>query len=387
MNFVYLSPHFPPSYYQFCYHLNQLGVNVLGLADEAYDRLRPELQRSLREYYRVGDMHVYEHLLKACGHFTHCYGKIDRIDSHNEYWLETEARLREDFNISGPKRREIKKMKHKSQMKQIFSKAGVDVARGEVVHSLGEALTFIETVGYPVVAKPDSGVGAANTFKIDTENELISFFKQKPPIDYLMEEFIFGRIYTFDGLTDKEGRLVFFTSHTYSQGIMETVNDDSLIYYYSLREIPSDLEEAGRKVAGAYKIKERFFHFEFFKRERDQEIVALEVNMRPPGGLTTDMFNYANDIDIYKEWANVITGNHFSKTYTRPFHCCYVSRKAYKVYAHSHDEILETFGERVVQHESISGIFSAALGNYGYLIRSADLDEIIEMAGFIQQVE
>jgi phosphoribosylaminoimidazole carboxylase (NCAIR synthetase) len=387
MNFIYLSPHFPPSYYLFCYHLNRLGVNVLGLADEPFEHLRPELQTSLREYYRVGDMHHYEQLLKACGYFTHRFGKIDRIDSHNEYWLETEARLREDFNIFGPKTREIKKMKQKSRMKKIFMKAGVDVARGIVARSLGEAQAFIEITGYPVVAKPDNGVGAANTFRINNESELTSFFRNKPPIDYLIEEFVFGKIFTFDGLTDREGNLVFYTSHTYSQGIMETVNDDSLIYYFSLREIPSDLEEAGKKVAEAYKIRERFFHFEFFRRGSDQKIVALEVNMRPPGGLTTDMFNYANEIDIYLEWANIISGNHFSTIYTRPFHCCYVSRKANKIYTHSHEQILEAFGERVVAHESISGIFSAALGNYGYLIRSPDLEEIIEMAGFIQEVE
>ena len=39
MNFVFLSPHFPPNYYQFCTHLNNLGVNVLGIADEPYDNL------------------------------------------------------------------------------------------------------------------------------------------------------------------------------------------------------------------------------------------------------------------------------------------------------------------------------------------------------------
>jgi len=71
MNFVYLSPHFPPNYYQFCLHLNELGVNVLGLADESYDLLRPELRYSLREYFRVNDMHHYDELLRACGYFTH----------------------------------------------------------------------------------------------------------------------------------------------------------------------------------------------------------------------------------------------------------------------------------------------------------------------------
>jgi hypothetical protein len=122
MNIIYLSPHFPPNYYLFCVHLNELGVNVLGLADESFDRLRPELRNALREYYRVSDMHNYDELLRACGYFTHRYGKIDRIDSMNEYWLETEARLRTDFNIPGPDLAAIDRMRRKSKMKQMFSK-------------------------------------------------------------------------------------------------------------------------------------------------------------------------------------------------------------------------------------------------------------------------
>jgi biotin carboxylase len=272
-------------------------------------------------------------------------------------------------------------------MKKMFIQAGVEVPRGALSKNLGEAQALIKTTGYPVVAKPDSGVGAANTFRIDNESELTAFFRSKPPMDYLLEEFVLGKIYTFDGLTDSQGNMVFYTSHTYSQGIMETVNDDTLIYYYSLREIPPDLEDAGKKVAEAYKIRERFFHFEFFRRESDQKIVALEVNMRPPGGLTTDMFNYANDIDIYHEWANIITGNPFSAVYSRPYHCCYVSRKANKTYTRSHEDIVKALGDCLVAHESISGVFSAALGNYGYLVRSPSLDEITEMADFIQRVE
>jgi len=387
MNFIYLSPHFPQNYYLFCVHLNEFGANVLGVADESFDRLRPELRNALREYYRVSDMHNYDELLRACGYFTHRYGKVDRIDSLNEYWLETEAHLRTDFNIPGPDLATMNLMKRKSKMKRMFSKAGVDVAKGKVIHDLLEAKHFIDEVGYPIVAKPDSGVGAAHTFKITNDSELVSFFNQKPPTDYLLEEFIRGQIFTFDGLTDQVGNVVFYTSHTYSQGIMETVNDDSLIFYYSLRDIPTDLESAGLRVVKTYKLKERFFHFEFFRSEIDNRILGLEVNMRPPGGLTTDMFNYANELDIYTEWANIIVHNRFSATYHRPYHCCYISRKFNKKYLHSHLEILENYGDQILHHDNMSGIFSAALGNYGYVTRSADLDEIIEIVNFIQATE
>jgi hypothetical protein len=288
MNYVFLSPHFPDNFYQFCVALRKYGVTILGLADEYYYNLRPELRDALIEYFKVEDMHNYDQLLRALGYFTFKYGKIDRIDSQNEYWLETEAKLRTDFNIPGIKLDQIQAIKCKSKMKQIFIRAGVSVARGKVLKNLNEALEFVEEVGYPIVAKPDKGVGAADTFKIENEKQLKNFFEIKPKIDYIFEEYIKGQICSFDGLTDKEGNPLFFTSHVYQRGIMETVNDDLHIYYYSLREIPEDLIDAGLRILKAFEVKERFFHFEFFKLN-DGRYFALEVNMRPPGGLTTDM--------------------------------------------------------------------------------------------------
>lgn len=384
MNFVYLSPHFPPNYYRFCVALRSLGVNVLGLADEPYDHLRPELKAALSEYYMVNNMHNYDEVLRALGYFTHRHGKIDRIDSQNEYWLEAEAQLRTDFNIPGINNASIQKIKRKSLMKEQFIKAGIPVARGRVARTITEAQKLLKEISYPVVAKPDIGVGAAKTYKINSDQELKEFFSQKPETDYIIEEYIEGQILTFDGIVDHDGNLVFYTSHEYSLGIMETVNQDALIYYYSLRDIPPDLEDAGRKTLRAFDVRERFFHFEFFRRASDQKIVALEVNMRPPGGLTTEMFNYANDIDVYAEWAHIIVHNRFTAKYSRPYHCGYIGRKVNRLYAHQHEEILGYLGDRLCHHEQISGVFSAALGDYGYLVRSPERDEIIEMAAFIQ---
>ena len=386
MNFVFLSPHFPPNYYQFAAALKNQGVTVLGLADETYDYLRPELKSSLTEYYRVKDMNNYDDLLRALGYFTHRYSKLDRLDSHNEYWLETEARLRTDFNIPGIRSDQIDRIKRKSRMRETFLKAGIKVARGRVVKDLKDAQELIEQTGYPVVAKPDIGVGAAATYKIQNETELKNFFETKPAVDYLLEEYVSGRICTFDGLTDREGAPVFLNSLEYSAGVMETVLDDSLIYYYTLREIPADLESLGRRVLEAFDVRERFFHFEFFRQTGTGDLLALEVNMRPPGGLTTDMFNYSCDIDIYNAWASIIAGKGFPyPDYTHKYYCCYASRKSNRSYAHSEQEILSTYGEKIRHHESISGVFSGALGNYGYIVRSPDLDEVISIAKFIQE--
>ena len=103
MNIVFLSPHFPPNFYHFCVKLREQGANVFGIADLHHSELRSELRNALTEYYCVSDMHNYDELIRAVGYFTYTHGKVDRIDSQNEYWLETEARLRTDFNIPGIK--------------------------------------------------------------------------------------------------------------------------------------------------------------------------------------------------------------------------------------------------------------------------------------------
>jgi hypothetical protein len=386
MNIVYLSPHFPPNYVQFSQQLAYLGVNVLGLADEPYHLLPHTLKNSLSVYYRVNDMHNYDELLRALGYFTHQYGKLDRIDSLNEYWLETEARLRADFNIPGLQGEDLARAKRKSRMKEVFRQIGVPVARGKVVNTLDDAKKLVRQTGYPLVAKPDIGVGAAKTYKIHNLAELEAFFISKPAVDYILEEFIAGDICTFDGLADREGNPVYFNSLVYSRGIMEAVNQDDLIYYYTLRQIPADLEDAGRRVLKAFNVRERFFHFEFFRRQTDGELVALEVNLRPPGGMTTDMWNFASDIDIYKEWAHIIVHNRFTTDYARKYHVGYVGRKFNRSYTIPHQELVDMLGPALVHHEHISGIFSQALGDYGYLLRSPDEADIVNMSNLIHEL-
>ena len=384
MNVVFLSPHFPTHYYRFCSSLKAAGANVLGIGEEPYDNLAQEVCTALSEYYRVDDMHNYDDLVRACGFFTHRYGKIDRLDSLNEYWLSTEARLRDDFNIFGVRGTEIDFIRRKSRMKAKFREAGVPVARGQIVQTADDAHSLIRETGYPVIAKPDDGVGAIATYRLNGNQDLAAFFETKPDTDYIMEEFISGTIYSFDGLADRSGNPVFFTAHTFSQGIMETVNEARHLYYYSLRDIPASLEKIGRECLRAFNVKERFFHIEFFQTAADQ-YVALEVNMRPPGGFTTDMFNYSCDIDIYRTWSDLLVHNRADLNYKRNYHCCYASRKNDQRYAYSHEDILSSYGAFMVQIESVPGVFSSALGDIGYIFRSKNLAEMLKIVTYIHQ--
>jgi hypothetical protein len=375
MNVVYLSPHFPLHYHRFCRQLKQAGANVLGIGDVEHGQLPPEVVDSLTEYYRVHDMHDTDAIIRACGFFTHKYGKLDRFESLNEYWLATEARIRDEFNITGVRYRQIDDYRRKSRMKSKFRLANVPTAAGGVVRTLEDARSLVAKIGFPVVAKPDAGVGALDTYRLDDEQDLVNFFGSKPPVDYILETFIAGRIYSYDGLAGPTGEPMFATAHTFSQGIMETVNEGRHISYHSLREIPPELETHGRRCLRSFNVRERFFHIEFFQTP-DGSFVGLEVNMRPPGGFTTDMFNYACDIDIYRTWARLLVNGREELDYSRKYHCCYASRKNRLNYRHAHQELLSRYKDFIVEVVTVPGVFSSALGDIGYIFRSADMADI-----------
>lgn len=65
MNFVFVSPQFPASYWNFCDRLKQRGVTVLGLSDAPYDSLSEQVKNSLTEYYRVDNMEDYDQMVRA----------------------------------------------------------------------------------------------------------------------------------------------------------------------------------------------------------------------------------------------------------------------------------------------------------------------------------
>lgn len=379
INYIHLSPHFPPNYYQFSLALKRAGARVLGIGDLPWENLSQDLKENLTEYYKVDDLHNTAQLISAIEYFSNRYGLITGIDSHNEYWLETEAILRSRFAIPGLQSEHLATIRRKSEMKKIFRSAGLRVAAGELATNLNDAMALIRETGYPIIAKPDTGVGASDTFKIHNDEELKTFFLNKPSLDYILEEFIHGDVCSFDGLAGKDGKPLFYTSMQNEKGVMEVVHQDSHVFYYTLREIPPDLEAAGLKVLNAFNLRGRFFHFEFFREHETGNLVALEVNMRPPGGFTTDMFNYSCEIDTYQAWADMVTGSSKSFLFERKYHVCFVSRKHRYSYAISHDEVMQRFGQHIVFHSGIDDVFARAMGNACYLVRSDNLEKMFEI--------
>ncbi|MFZ7267226.1 ATP-grasp domain-containing protein [Avibacterium avium] len=386
LNFVMISPHFPTNFETFAVRLRENGFNTLGIADTPYDQLSENLRNALTEYYRVDNMEDYDQVYRALGYFAHKYGRIDRIESHNEYWLELDAKLRTDFNVFGYKNEDMKSIKTKSKMKEIFRQTGLKVAKGRVFESDEDARKLAHELHYPVIIKPNSGVGASDTYKIKNAQELENFFSHKNPnVEYIMEEFIDGDIVTFDGLTDRDGNIVFYSSLEYSEAVLDTVEKDGDMFYYVPREISPKLVELGKQCVKAFNVKERFFHFEFFRVKKTNELLPLEVNCRPPGGLTIDMWNYANDFDVFNEYAHIVKDNQFHAQISHPWNVVYISRKANQHYAHSIAEVCEKFPHNIISVQQVPGVFAKIMGEEGILARTPSLEQMREIIQFAHQ--
>ena len=172
-NFIFISPNFPVIYWKFCAELKNNGLRVLGIGDCPFDELKQELRDSLHEYYKVSNLENYDEVFRAVAFFTYKYGQIDWLESNNEYWLERDAKLRTAFHITtGFMEGDIDRIKYKSAMKAYYAKAGIPTARYHVVDDYESTRAFANLVGYPVIVKPDNGVGASSTYRLTSDEEL-----------------------------------------------------------------------------------------------------------------------------------------------------------------------------------------------------------------------
>jgi hypothetical protein len=384
MNFVFISPHFPSHFFHFVTALRERGVTVLGIGDTPYDSLNQELRESLREYFFTPSLHDQDALLRAVGYLTWRHGRIERIESLNESWLEVEARLREDFNVVGLRPRDIDRMRSKLGMAQVFRAAGVPHPECEAVQGAAQLKALAKRVGYPLVLKPNVGVGAAHTFKVSSDAEVDEALAYPLPTQYVAQPFVRGTIVTYDGMVDREGRIVFVLSHQYSDGGMETVLEQRDISFWSLKEIPPALDAMGRKAVEALGLRERWFHLEFFKLA-DGGYMVLEANLRPPGGFMTDMMNYTCDIDVYRLWARLVTGEPVADfRYTPHHHVVHTARRSSRHYVQSHAQLVERLGPALLVHRHLPSVYHSLMGTEMYLTRHESMEAVRDTVRLIQ---
>ena len=385
MNFVFISPHFPDNMWLYCQSLALNGVQVLGVGDMRREDLPERLQNSLTDWYQVGSLEDRGEMLRALGYFTWRYGKLDMLESNNEYWLEQDAWLRQQFHItSGPMPEQMPGWKHKSLMKDSYRAAGVRTAPWQMAGTFEEAVSFANEVSYPLVVKPDNGVGASGTYRIYSQQDLRYFFDHLPMQPYIMEKYVKGTICSYDALINSKGEALYETGNITRGNIMDFVNLRHECIFYIVPELADDIRELGRRCAKAFGVKSRFIHFEFFRLEEDQEglgkkgdLLGLEVNMRPSGGQSSDMMNFAGSVDMYRMWADMMLRDRvWPEEGRQNYFCVFVGRRDNKHYLHHHHTLLKEWRHRIVMDERMPRAHSDTMGDYCYIARCKNEQEM-----------
>lgn len=155
---------------------------------------------------------------------------------------------------------------------------------------------------------------------------------------------------------------------------MDLVNNDDNSVYYIVKDLHDDVRKAGRATVKSFGVRSRFVHFEFFRLTEDQpsmgkkgDVVALEVNMRPCGGFSPDMMNFANSTDVYKIWADMIAYDSTLMPQGEHAFCAFAGRRDGKHFRLSHEQLMTKYAAQMKMVGRVPDALSGAMGNMMYV--------------------
>jgi carbamoylphosphate synthase large subunit len=313
MNVVFVEPFFPANQRQFARALAEAGATVIGIGEYPADALGDELRGWLHHYQQVPSVTDVEAMTGAV-RWVQDKLWVDRIEATIEAHIMAAAQVREACTIPGTSVRTAWLCRDKPSMKQVLREAGVPTAASAAASSAAEARAFAEQVGFPLILKPRSGAGAADTMRADNAADLeraLGVFGGHGAESIAVEEFIEGHEGFYDTITVNGEVALDFVSHYYPN-VLEAMRtrwiSPQFIATNRIDTAPeyAELREMGRRVNTALGIGTSATHMEWFFGPKGLKF--SEIGCRPPGVGAWDLYSAGNEIDIYREWAEAIVG-------------------------------------------------------------------------------
>lgn len=311
MHVIFIAPHFPANQRQFVRALHAVGAGVTGIGDSPIEHLDGELKSWMVGYEYVPNLTDEGALLDAVRRIQR-RGWVDRLECTVEALMLTTARVREATRIPGPSVDQILLCRDKFVMKQFLRERGIPCARNAAVNTYDEARAFADEVGYPLIVKPRDGAGASGTSKCSNYAELEAALRElglgHPRVFATIEEFVSGHEGFYDTLT-VNGEVVFEAVSHYYPNVLDGMRNRWISpYIITTNRVASEgyteLKVMGRKVIKALGLQTAPTHMEWFFGEKG--LAFSEIGARPPGVRFWDIYCWANDLDLYVEWAKAL---------------------------------------------------------------------------------
>jgi formate-dependent phosphoribosylglycinamide formyltransferase (GAR transformylase) len=393
MYVLMISPGYPTEIPYFTRALACAGARVLGVSDQPESALPHEASMHIAAYLQVPSLQDEDAVVEAVRHWTSPV-RVDKVECLWEPGMLLAARIREALGVPGMTVAETLPFRDKDCMKQVLSAAGVRTPRHARATSAEECRDAARSIGFPLIMKPISGAGSADTYRVDDEAQLeetLPRLAHLPEVN--VEEFIEGDEFTFDTVC-VGGEVAYYSltkyrPHPLIARTIEWVSPQIVM----LRDVDSDEyaggREMGRAVLGALNFQTGFTHMEWFKKP-DGEVVFGEIACRPPGARSVDVMNYASDTDLFAGWAEAVVKGEFKQKVERRYNAVIIYKRAqgegriYRMEGLEH--LLAKYGEHIVVIDllplgSPRRNWKQTLLSDGYLIiRHPDLGRAVEIA-------
>ena len=309
MNVIFVEPAFPPNQRRFVAALAGVGANVIGVGESHEADLGDELRGQLGAYYRVDNV-TDVHQLNAAVEWAQGIMWIDRLESTIESHQMAAAQVREARGIPGTSVRTTWLCRDKPSMKEILRQAGVPTAASTAADTADQVVDFVNRIGFPVILKPRAGAGAQGTVRVDSMAELQSALAAFGNADSIaVEEFVEGHEGFYDTIAIN-GHIVHDWATHYYPNVLEAMRhrwiSPQFVTTNRLNDSPfyAEVRELGARVIDALGIPTSATHMEWFYGPKGLRF--SEIGCRPPGVGAWDVYSAANDVDVYREWANAI---------------------------------------------------------------------------------
>jgi ATP-grasp domain len=354
VNIVMISPGYPVEMAYFTRALSAVGATVIGVGDQPASAL-PDAARDAMAHYEHVTLSNEGDVLGAL-HGLARHVSIDHVECLWEPYMLLAARIRETFGMPGMTVEQTVPFRDKERMKQAIDAAGIRTPWHVSATTVAAVWEAAERVGYPLIVKPIAGAGSADTYRVDSAEELaevLPLLRHVPEVS--VEEFIDGEEFTFDTVC-ANGSILFenvmwYRPRPLQMRMHEWISPASIV----LRDLTVPDIQGGRQIGAdvlsALGFRTGFTHMEWY-RKSDGEAVFGEIGARPPGARVVDLMNYATNGDLYIAWAEAVVHGRLSQPLERRFNSGCVFKRAKGVGRITHvdglEALLAEYGEDVV---------------------------------------
>jgi hypothetical protein len=306
---IFVAPYFMEATLRFVGAVARVDGVRMGLVSvDPAEKLPPELRAHVAAHWRVDDALDPDQIVAATAALSQRLGPLSKLVGTLEELQVPLAIARERLGIPGLSSEAAQNFRDKARMKTVLENAGLPCARHRLAHTRVEALEFARDAGFPLVAKPQAGAGAKNTFRVDGGTQLEDVLTGMGSGPVLLEEFVTGEEHSFDAAM-VNGEPVFHSISRYYPSPLEVLREPWIQWCVLLpREIDvpeyDPIRRDGFASLKALGLKTGFAHMEWFRMEGGRVAIS-EVGARPPGAQFTTLMSFAHDVDMYRLWAGL----------------------------------------------------------------------------------